>query len=213
MIKCFILLGPPGSGKGTQANKIIKKFNFLYLSTGDILRNAEKYDENIRNILKKGKLIPDSLIIKLITEYIKKNNIENGILFDGFPRTINQAKTLDLILSKNNAKISIIFIISLNLKETILRIKSRRVCSICGTNYSIEHNKSTDKCKICHGKLFQRNDDENEKVIINRFLIYEKQIKPILLYYKKSNFLVNINGLEKEEEIFKQITKNIIKRN
>jgi adenylate kinase len=207
----YILLGPPGAGKGTQAKKIVEMFGLIHLSTGDMFREVKKSDEVISKFLITGQLVPDKIVICMIKNRLKEENIKRGFLLDGFPRTVNQAENLNAMLKSKKINIDIVFFIDIDFKYAIKRISGRRVCS-CGASYNMVMflPKKIEKCNICGGKLFQRNDDK-EDIIRNRFDIYRKQTNPLVEYYKKIGILVNIDGLKNEANVFNQIRNYIVK--
>lgn len=204
-----ILLGPPGSGKGTQADKIRDMLKVPHISTGDMLREAIKNNspigKEVKQYLDSGKLVPDETIIELIRQRVSQADCEKGFILDGFPRTINQAKGLELILEKMKRKID--KVINLAVSEDILieRLSGRRTCSKCSTPYHIKYKapKKGDICDKCSGNLYQRDDDKPE-TIKQRFQVYQQQTAPLLDYYKK--VVINVNG---DEDIGK-ITNRIV---
>ncbi|WP_338521324.1 nucleoside monophosphate kinase [Candidatus Legionella polyplacis] len=213
----IILLGFPGSGKSTQGNMIANHFNLLHISTGNILRSNIKLlniKNNDFNLIKKGKLLPDNFIINMIMKHIKNSKNKNGLLFDGFPRTINQAHSL----KKKNILIN--FIIELQIPEKVLikRISGRRIHPSSGRIYHINFNppKTYGIDDITGEPLIHREDDQ-ENSIKNRLYSYYINTKPIIKYYnnwKKINFsnfpkFYKINANKEKEEIFKKILKYI----
>jgi adenylate kinase len=206
----YILLGPPGAGKGTQAKKIVECFGMVHLSTGDAFREFKKFSKVLDKFLLSGHLVPDKIVITVVKKYInKKDHIGRGFLFDGFPRTIQQAKELDIILKSKNLKIDAVFLIDICFEEAIKRVMKRRVCK-CGASYNTEvfYQGEVEKCNVCGCRLIQRNDDEKD-IVKKRFSIYEKHLNPLIEYYRKDRTLVNINGSQNEEDIFEQIKKQI----
>lgn len=208
----IILLGPPGSGKGTQADKIRDMLEIPHISTGDMLREAIKNNspigKEVKQYLDSGKLVPDETIIKLIQQRISQTDCEKGFILDGFPRTINQAEGLGIILNKIQNKID--KVINLAVSEDILveRLSGRRTCSKCGTPYHIKYKPSEKEgiCNKCGGKLYQREDDKPE-TIKQRFQVYQQQTAPLLDYYKK--VVININGDEDIDKISTRIVSII----
>ncbi len=206
----YIILGPPGAGKGTQAKKVAVKFGIVHLSTGDMFREAKKSDESINELLSSGQLVPDEIVVNMVRKRLEKNNIEKGFLLDGFPRTVKQAEELDRMLMSENIKMYGIFLINVPFEEAIRRIAGRRVCA-CGASYHtvLLPPKESGKCDRCGGVLFHRSDDK-EYVIRDRFSVYEKQTKPLIEYYKESGLLIYIDGLKSESGVFEQISSCII---
>ncbi|MDR2427390.1 MAG: adenylate kinase [Endomicrobium sp.] len=205
----YILMGPPGAGKGTQAKKIVEKFGIVHLSTGDMFREAKKSDEDIRKFLESGQLVPDEIVVNMVKKRLEKDDIKKGFLLDGFPRTVNQAQELDKMLKSENIKIDAVFFIDVHFEEAVKRISGRRVCS-CGASYHVNFipPKVKGKCNVCNGELIQRSDDK-ENVVKDRLNVYEKQTRPLIDYYKKTGLFVNIDGLKSESEVFEEIKKHI----
>ncbi|MFA5023659.1 MAG: adenylate kinase [Patescibacteria group bacterium] len=180
----LIIFGPPGAGKGTQAELIAKQFKLAHLSSGELLRQELKKGELGRRIKKYqdlGQLVPDSLIIEMIEKTAKKKIKGAGFIFDGYPRTIKQARTLDKFLKNNRTKLNLIINLKLSEAEALKRMMLR-------------------------AKTSGRSDD-NAKTIKNRFKVYRNQTKPLLTYYQKQKKIVNIDGRPPIEPIFQNITK------
>lgn len=207
----IILLGPPGAGKGTQAKKISETYSLPHISTGDILReninNNTKLGLNAKSFMSRGELVPDNLLIMIIKERLARNDCMKGFLLDGYPRTIPQADTLQMILTESNRKIDAVLNIAVDDEELIKRLSGRRMCS-CGTSYHVIFNKPEKEgiCNSCKGKLYQRDDDKAE-AIRNRLAVYQKQTQPLIDYYQKKGILQNINGAKDISEIFQDIKK------
>jgi adenylate kinase len=207
----YIILGPPGAGKGSQAKKIAVEFGMVHLSTGDMFRETKKSDEFINKLLSLGQLVPDEVVVNMVRELLlEENNIKKGFLLDGFPRTVKQAEELDRMLISENIKIDGIILINVPFEEAVKRIVGRRVCA-CGASYHtvLFSPKESGKCDRCGGILFHRSDDK-EDVIRDRFSVYEKQTKPLIEYYKESGLLIHIDGLKSESGVFEQIRSCII---
>jgi adenylate kinase len=210
----FILLGPPGSGKGTQAKNIVKKFNVSSLSTGEIFRNIKKQNNSIKKLISTGRLVPDRIVIDILFDCFKKNKyFESGFVLDGFPRTISQAKGLNVLLNLKHIKVDVVFFLDVNSNEVIKRILKRMICS-CGLSYNIMSYNVGNRYNYCIcGKKLKKRDDDKEKVIKERLCIYEKFTKPLIEYYKKFGILVYIDGSRDEMCVFKQINSYVKKRN
>jgi adenylate kinase len=206
----YVLLGPPGAGKGTQAKKLVERFSLVHLSTGDIFREAKKSDRVINELLTSGQLVPDTVVVNMMKKHFEGEYIKKGFLLDGFPRTVRQAEELDVILKSEDIKIDAVFFINVHFSEAIRRISGRRVCSSCGASYHISDlaSKEGPKCTVCFGVLIQRNDDK-EDIVKDRFSVYEKQTKPLIEYYNKIGLLINIDGFKNEFSVFRQICESI----
>ncbi len=201
----LLILGPPGSGKGSQIEKIARKFNLkLIPSPGDLFRKIG--NSEVRKYIASGRLVPDELVAKLIFEEI--GDTENFIL-EGYPRNISQAETLKNFLKKRNKKLDKVIYIKVSEEEIINRITNRRICSRCGRNYNLITNppKEEGKCE-CGGELIQREDDK-EEVIRVRFNIFRKQTEVLLDYYKQK--LIVIDGEQPIQKVFEDICKELLK--
>ena len=203
----FILFGPPGAGKGTQAKTISSKFGVVHLSTGDMIREA-KDDPMFVKYLTSGQLVPDNVIVDMVVKRLQKDDCKNGFLLDGFPRTIFQAQELDKFLQQLNRKIAAVFYIDIAQEEVIKRLAGRRVCPSCGGSFNIDLKppKQEGICDFCGAKLVQRKDD-NPDTIKERLEVYEKQTKPLAEYYDKSGVVARIDGAVSPDKVFEQIEK------
>lgn len=211
----IILLGPPGSGKGTQAKMIAEKYKVKHISTGDILR------ENVRNgtplgveakkFMDAGKLVPDSLLIDIIKDRLAKPDVKAGWMLDGYPRTIPQAEALDKILPGLGQKIDVVLNVDVPDAELIKRVTGRRMCK-CGTTYHVQFNppKVAGKCDACGADLYQRQDD-TEATVKQRLQAYHAQTQPLIDFYNKRGIVANINGTGDIKAIFGNIAKALDK--
>ena len=211
----IILLGPPGSGKGTQAKMIAEKYKVKHISTGDILR------ENVRNgtplgveakkFMDSGKLVPDSLLIDIIKDRLAKPDVKAGWMLDGYPRTTPQAEALDKILPGLGQKIDVVLNVDVPDAELIKRVTGRRMCK-CGTTYHVQFNppKVAGKCDACGADLYQRADD-TEATVKERLQAYHAQTQPLIDFYNKRGIVANINGTGDIKAIFGNIVKALDK--
>ncbi len=210
-----VLLGPPGAGKGTLAGAIKDKFDVLHLSTGDILRAHMKSGSDLGNEMKgyveKGALVPDEVVTKMIATTLKDLDISKGVLFDGYPRTVQQAEDLDKIMEGLNAPITGTVCMDVELPIIIKRLAGRRICRQCSAVYHIVNipSKVEGVCDACGGELYQRADD-NEETIKNRMDIYIKSTSPIIDYYGAQDKLKRVDagqGIETVLEFFENMIK------
>ena len=206
----LILLGPPGAGKGTQAVKIIEKYNIPHISTGDIFRKniseGTRLGKKAKEYMDKGELVPDSLVIEIATDRLTEDDCKNGFLLDGFPRTVEQALALDAFLGEHGKKIDHVLDIDVPKEELMTRLIGRRVCKNCGATYHVTNMppKIEGICDKCGGELMQRADD-TESTVENRIEVYNKQTKPLLNYYDKLGNIAHLDGSIGLEKLFAQI--------
>lgn len=218
----LIMLGAPGTGKGTVASRLATKLNIPQVSTGDIFRKAisEKTPVGIEaeKYISKGMLVPDDITIRIVEERLQDEDVQNGLILDGFPRTIEQAEALDSMLDKLNRKITLAINLETPEDEIIDRIVSRRVCSNqdCKTVYNTKLNPPEVEgiCDKCGSKLIQRKDD-NEETVKNRLVAYYKQSAPIVDFYKEKGLLyssevsvkINKMAVDVADEVYEMLTK------
>jgi adenylate kinase len=192
-------MGPPGAGKGTQAEQIVEKYNIPHISTGDAFRAAMSQETALgleaKKYVNQGLLVPDEITIGIVSERLKQNDCNNGFLLDGFPRTISQADALDTILLDEGKKIT--HVINLKVKRELLleRLTGRRICKSCGATYHLVFNPTnvSGVCDKCGGDLYQRADDSAEKVG-TRLDEYQKWTAPLLQYYSDKTLLNEVDG-------------------
>ena len=210
----MILLGPPGSGKGTQAQKLIREFGFVQLSTGDMLRAAISKGTEIgmqaKSIIDKGELVSDELVIGIVRDRIFSTECECGYMLDGFPRTLAQAEKLDQILSDRNQKIDIVFRLCVPDEMSIRRIAGRRFHITSGRSYNIEFNppKIEGRDDITGEKLVQREDDR-EEIVQSRLNTYHELTEPLVRYYQKQGIIKAIDGSDSPENIYTEIKQTL----
>ena len=205
----IVLFGPPGAGKGTQANYISDEFNLFKISTGDLLRKEIKKKSSlgikIKTIIDKGSLVSDNIIDNLIEKVVSNKVYENRIIFDGYPRNLNQAKCLDSLTKKYNQKISCVLNLKVDFNIIVKRILGRQICSKCSLIFNEFFHPSTNKNHKCDSKFLQKRSDDNENTIKNRLKAHSNETTPILNYYENQKLLTNINGMSKIDEIYKEI--------
>jgi len=203
----IIFLGPPGAGKGTQAERLAEDLKIKKISTGDILREAvakgTELGQRAKSYMERGELVPDEIILGIIEEAI---NDEEGFILDGFPRNINQAKALDEMLSRKGLNITHVIFLDVPDEEIIKRIAYRRVCLKCGAVYNLIFNppKEDEICNNCGSKLVQREDDR-EEVVRKRLEVYRGSTEALIRIYEERGVLRRINGVGDREEVFRRI--------
>jgi len=206
----IILLGPPGSGKGTQAQNITSEYGYIQLSTGDMLRAASssgsKIGLELKAVIDGGNLVSDEIVVGIVEERIFQNDCAVGYMLDGFPRNKEQAKKLDAMLVGQNQKIDIVLRLLLKDEVVVRRIAGRRFHVESGRSYHVEFNppEITGKDDLTGEPLIQRADD-NEEVVQSRLNIYHEQTEPLVKYYEKKGVLVSIDGLGTPDEVFAKI--------
>ena len=202
----IILFGPPGAGKGTQATKVVKKFNLHKVSTGDLLREEIKNNTDLGNKIKSmmdaGSLISDNIINDLITKVISNKKFYNRLIFDGYPRNLKQAENLNSQIKKYKQKISCVLSLKVDKESIIKRILGRQTCNNCGLIFNEYYYPASSKNHSCDPKFLNKRSDDNKKTIINRFETYLNKTLPILDFYKEQNLLHQINGMAKIDQIF-----------
>jgi adenylate kinase len=195
----IIILGAPGAGKGTQADILSQEMNLPHIASGDLFRQALEERTKVgllaKNYMDKGELVPDEIAIKLILERINQPDCASGCLFDGFPRTLHQAKVLDKALKEQGKTIGKAIYIEVPNVELVKRLSGRWLCRTCQTPYHITNSppKTPGKCDKCGGELYQRSDDK-EATVKDRLSVFFAQTVPILDYYKKQGKLIRVNG-------------------
>ena len=210
----YILLGPPGAGKGTQSVMIAEQYNIPHISTGDILRANVKAGTPLgveaKGYMDRGELVPDSLIMDLVRERLKEADCENGFLFDGFPRTVPQAEALDTILADAGISLDAVIDIRVDEEELLKRMTGRRVCRKCGAPYHIVNMppKKEGVCDLCGGEVYQRADD-TEETVKNRFKVYHDQTLPLTAYYEAAGKLVPIESAGGPKDVFEAIVAKL----
>ena len=205
----IVLLGGPGAGKGTQAAKLVEKFNMCHISTGDILRAAVRNETELGLEAKKymdaGNLVPDELIIGLMKERMQEPDTAEGVLLDGFPRTTTQAVALDTMLSSLERPLDAALLIDVDPEVIVNRLTSRRTCKECGY---IGNASDGPACPKCGGEMYQR-DDDNETTVRNRLDVYATSTAPLIDYYKGSDKLITIDGDRNPDVVFEDVVVSL----
>jgi adenylate kinase len=206
----LVLMGLPGAGKGTQAEKIVEKYSIPHISTGDMFRAAMKEGTELglkaKSFMDQGALVPDEVTIGIVRERLSKDDCQKGFLLDGFPRTVAQAEALENMLTGLNKKID--YCLNIDVDQSILmeRLTGRRICKDCGSTYHLVFNPPAkdDTCDRCGGELYQRADD-NEETVHNRLEVNIQQSEPLLHFYETKGYLKNINGQQDINDVFNDI--------
>jgi len=210
----LILLGPPGAGKGTQAQMIVERYRIPQISTGDILRNAVKESTPLglkaKAFMDRGQLVPDEVVIGIIDERLRAPDCHPGFILDGFPRTIAQAEALQSILTKIGKSIDHVINMEVDPEELVNRLTGRRTCKNCGAMFHVLFHppKGEGICDRCGGPLYQREDDK-EETIRTRLREYRKQTAPLIEYYRQKNRLRSIQGMGGQDQIFERIARHL----
>lgn len=208
----LILLGPPGAGKGTQAQFIVKRYSIPQISTGDILRSAvaSKTDLGLKAkiLMDRGELVSDDIVIGIVKDRLAQADCDNGFVLDGYPRTVNQANSLLLLLAELNKAIQHVISIDVDLGLLLRRITGRRACSQCNRGYHIEYDRPrmAGKCDECGGSLVQRIDDD-EQTVRRRLDVYCEQTSPLIDYYSDSGLLRRIDGIGEIADVQRRIVE------
>lgn len=206
----LIFLGPPGAGKGTQSRMVEEKYSIPQISTGDLMRkeisSGSSFGEEINSYIKLGQLVPDKIVISMLLHRLDHDDCKKGYILDGFPRTVEQAKSFELALAENGSFLSGVIAITVADEVLALRLGDRRVCKKCSTTYHLFHNKPKKDglCDNCGTPLSRRRDDEPD-VIANRIEVYHQQTAPLIDFYQNRNKLYLVDGNKKIDVIFQQI--------
>jgi adenylate kinase len=200
-----IMMGPPGAGKGTQAERFARERGLLKVSTGDILREAVQSQTPLglkaKAIIDAGKLVDDATMIEIVRVRLLQPDAMRGFVLDGFPRTVAQAEALDAIMAERDGGPLIVVEVVVPQAELVRRLGSRRICGSCGANADPFDGGANNRCKRCGGEFVQRSDDSSDEVVLKRLRIYERDTKPLVEYYKDRPTFRTVNGAQAPERV------------
>lgn len=195
----LLIMGPPGAGKGTQAETLTKRLSIPHISTGDMFRKAisegTQLGKEAKSYMDKGELVPDEVTIGIVRERLSESDCNQGFLLDGFPRTVTQGEALEQILKNLGANLDMVLNIKVSDEKLVARLTGRRICRDCGTGYHVLYNPpiAVGVCDKCGGELYQRSDD-SEETAINRLAVYHQNTAPLMDFYRERGLLKDIDG-------------------
>jgi adenylate kinase len=207
----LILLGPPGSGKGTQAKRIEQVYGVPQLATGDMLRaesaSGSALGRRVKSIMDSGELVPDDILVAMIRDRIGKADCGNGFVLDGFPRTVPQAEALDRMLAEDRSKLDVVIEFVVSEPDLVDRLSGRFTCRKCGASYHERYNrpKVDGVCDMCGSREFDRRPDDQPAAIRTRFAAYRRQTEPLLDYYQSRGILKKIDGMADIDAVTREI--------
>ncbi len=202
----LVLVGPPGAGKGTQAQFLSSHYSIPHISTGDIfranLKDGTPVGVEAKGYMDRGELVPDSVTNEMVRDRLTKDDLANGFLLDGFPRNVAQAEVLRAILADKKTPLDAVLELAVDRAEIVLRLSGRRVCRNCGKVWHLEFEKPANPhvCDICQGELYQRDDDK-EEVVDRRLEVYQEQTAPIIAFYRTEGLLITISAVGSVSDI------------
>ncbi|AZK46043.1 adenylate kinase [Paenibacillus lentus] len=206
----ILFMGPPGAGKGTQAEAIVNEFGIPHVSTGDAFRLAIKQGTPVglkaKEYIDQGLLVPDDVTVGIVRERLQQSDCEKGFLLDGFPRTLSQAEALEELLGEMNRKLTHVINLKVDRNKLLARLTGRRICKSCGSTYHVIFNppKQEGVCDKCGGELYQRSDD-NEESVGTRLDEYINKTAPLLQFYESKGLLTEIDGEQEIDTVTKKI--------
>ncbi|MFQ6674703.1 MAG: adenylate kinase [Fidelibacterota bacterium] len=206
----LVLLGPPGIGKGTQARVLARRYSLVHLSTGDILRSEMTGETELgrlaRRFIDRGKLVPDNIMLDMMTRRLKQDDVRRGYILDGFPRTVSQAEGLDSLLNDLHQALDAVIALEGSEELVVERLSNRRTCRGCGaiTNLITRPPATEGRCHVCGGELYQRGDDE-PAVVRKRLAVYRRQTEPLIGHYGRQSLLKRVDGSGSVEEVTEKI--------
>lgn len=210
----LVLLGPPGAGKGTQAEALVKKLFIPHISTGEMFRAAIAGNTSLgnqaRHYLDNGRLAPDEITVGIIRDRLSQGDCRTGFLLDGFPRNLEQAQALDALLEELKLPLTAVLSIEVPSEQLIIRLSGRRMCQVCGSIFHILYNAPQQEglCDKCGGCLYQRSDD-SAQTVQNRLKVYQAQTLPLIEYYQSKGLLAQINGERPQNEVLLAVGRSL----
>ena len=213
----LMLLGPPGAGKGTQAKEIATRHGLIQLSTGDMLRAAvsagSEIGRHVKEIMAKGELVPDAVVIEIISERMDAPDCKGGVILDGFPRNLVQAAALDKVLEEKKRKLDAVIELKVDDNQLIQRIVGRFTCAKCGEGYHdrFKRPKVRGVCDICQSTEFTRRPDDNADTVSKRLMVYYRETAPLLGYYFCKGNLRTVDGMAPIDQVAKEISAVLAK--
>ena len=213
-MKNLILIAAPGAGKGTLSNDILEKYDYVHISTGDLLREqvakGDELGKEIEKVQQSGGLVSNEIVYKALEQKLQDPKCDNGYILDGFPRNLEQAKEYDKILKKSNRDLGLVLVLDIPKEDLIKRITGRFSCKECGEIHNIYSRelkpKKEGKCNKCGGELIQRKDDNLESLTV-RLQEYHKNTQPVIEYYEKAGLVANVDAKQGVDEVFGDIRK------